>query len=370
MKHGLKSHAKKLSRTPAHRIDLLRNLVSQLLHHEQIVTTVAKAKFVKPAAEKVINWAKKGDEKSIKKATFAILDVAQRHPLAEDEISATYNSTLKKLFGPLVARYSTRPSGYVRIQRYGFNEPGSDHAPKALVTLVDSPNDVIHSLAAKNIKTLHDELRKLEQAKYNAVTIQLTDPVTGLPTTSVQLRPRHDLNPKQLGHLNAKEIRLQTLLRKYDKSMASFPAARAAEARWRKTLIKQAEGKRDALEEELIADWNQVGDAGMDQKKVKMARSLGLKMEEGGIITRTSPPWEQAIRKADGPKTAISSSRSIPNAPFSKASQKAAIEEAAAESSQAAAPTKADEVDKAEEKPKGAVSGFLKRIGVDWSRWT
>lgn len=53
MKHGAKSYAKKLGRTPEHRIDLLRNLVSQLLQHEQIITTVAKAQFVKPVAERV-----------------------------------------------------------------------------------------------------------------------------------------------------------------------------------------------------------------------------------------------------------------------------------------------------------------------------
>ena len=53
MKHGAKAYAKKLGRTPQHRIDLARNLVSQLLHHEQIVTTVAKAKFVKPVVERV-----------------------------------------------------------------------------------------------------------------------------------------------------------------------------------------------------------------------------------------------------------------------------------------------------------------------------
>ena len=110
---------RKLNRTPSHRKALLRNMVTELLDHEQMVTTVARAKELRPFAEKMITLGKRETLHARRQA----LGVIRR------------KSVVAKLFETLAPRYSKRPGGYTRIIRLG-NRKG-DAAPLALIELVD-----------------------------------------------------------------------------------------------------------------------------------------------------------------------------------------------------------------------------------------
>ena len=162
MKHGIKM--RKLSRTSSHRQALLRNLVSALLHHEQIQTTLPKAKEAARLAEKIITLGKKGTEPAWRSAQ-AMLFPAHHYatPVASTSSSildATLSSSdpesftppttlLPKLFETLSARYADRPGGYTRITKFG-RRPG-DNAPKALVSLVDGRRDIVEEMCARAV---------------------------------------------------------------------------------------------------------------------------------------------------------------------------------------------------------------------------
>ncbi|NWF56340.1 MAG: 50S ribosomal protein L17 [Syntrophaceae bacterium] len=109
---------RKLGRTTSHRIAMLRNLVTSLLEHERVKTTDAKAKEVRPLAEKLIGLAKRGDLHARRQA----LSVVRKPDL------------VKKLFETLSPRYQSRTGGYLRIVKMG-NRPG-DGAPVSLVELI------------------------------------------------------------------------------------------------------------------------------------------------------------------------------------------------------------------------------------------
>mgnify|MGYP001963627663 FL=1 len=117
MKHNI-TH-RKLNRTSSHRKALLMNLSNALIKHEQITTTLPKAKELKPFVEKIITLGKKGDLQSKRKA-IAIL---------QDE------KMTKKIFDTFAERYKDRNGGYTRIiklrNRYG------DNAPIAVIELID-----------------------------------------------------------------------------------------------------------------------------------------------------------------------------------------------------------------------------------------
>ncbi|MDF8335249.1 50S ribosomal protein L17 [Novosphingobium cyanobacteriorum] len=117
MRHKLGQ--RKLGRTSSHRIALLRNLSAALIKHEQITTTLPKAKELRPYLEKLITLAKKGGLSNRRLAHARLLDEAQE----------------KKLFEVLAARYADRNGGYTRIIKAGFR--GSDAAPIAVIELVD-----------------------------------------------------------------------------------------------------------------------------------------------------------------------------------------------------------------------------------------
>lgn len=109
---------RKLGRTTSHRIAMLRNLVSSLLEHEKVRTTDAKAKEVRPLAEKLIGLGKRGDLHARRQA----LSVVRKPDL------------VKKLFETLSPRYQSRTGGYLRIVKVGYR-PG-DGAPVSLVELI------------------------------------------------------------------------------------------------------------------------------------------------------------------------------------------------------------------------------------------
>ncbi|BEI86221.1 hypothetical protein CcaverHIS002_0605080 [Cutaneotrichosporon cavernicola] len=151
MKHGLKM--RKLQRTSSHRHALLRNLVSALLHHEMIKTTVPKAKEAARMAEKIITLGKKGTNVARSNAQAFLMPAhhyaadACNAPSADPENFVPNTSLLPKVFGQLAERYAERPGGYTRIQRFG-KRPG-DNAPVAILSLVDGPRDLKFEMAAR-----------------------------------------------------------------------------------------------------------------------------------------------------------------------------------------------------------------------------
>ena len=121
MRH--KSGGRKLQRTGAHRIAMFRNMSASLIKHEQITTTVAKAKELRPYVEKLITLAKRGGLANRRLAMSRLMDEAQLH----------------KLFDVLAERYKDRNGGYTRIIKAGIR--ASDAAPIAIIEFVDRDVD-------------------------------------------------------------------------------------------------------------------------------------------------------------------------------------------------------------------------------------
>ena len=117
MRH--KSGGRKLQRTSAHRTALFRNMSASLIKHEQIMTTVAKAKELRPYIEKLVTLAKRGGLANRRLANSRLLDDTQ----------------LKKLFDVLAERYKDRNGGYTRVIKAGIR--ASDAAPIAVIEFVD-----------------------------------------------------------------------------------------------------------------------------------------------------------------------------------------------------------------------------------------
>ena len=117
MKHGIKQ--RKLNRTTSHRRALFANMANALIKHEQIVTTLPKAKELRPVVEKLVTLGKKGGLAN-RRAAIAML---------RDE------GMVAKLFSVLATRYADRPGGYCRVLKAGFRY--GDAAPIAVIEFVD-----------------------------------------------------------------------------------------------------------------------------------------------------------------------------------------------------------------------------------------
>jgi large subunit ribosomal protein L17 len=117
MRHG-KVH-RKLGKKPAHRKAMFANMCASLIKHEQIVTTLPKAKELRPIVEKLVTLAKKGGLAARRQAISEIRDVTQ----------------VKKLFDVLGPRYTARKGGYTRIMKAGFRY--GDNAANAVIEFVD-----------------------------------------------------------------------------------------------------------------------------------------------------------------------------------------------------------------------------------------
>ena len=117
MRH--KMGQRKLQRTGAHRMAMLRNMAASLIKHEQITTTLPKARELRPYVEKLITLGKHGGLSNRRLAHARLLDDTQ----------------LTKLFDVLAARYEARSGGYTRIIKAGIR--ASDAAPIAIIELVD-----------------------------------------------------------------------------------------------------------------------------------------------------------------------------------------------------------------------------------------
>ena len=121
MRHGISQ--RKLGRKTGHRKALFRNMAAALIKHEQIQTTLPKAKELRPYIEKLITLAKRGGLSNRRLAQSRLLDDAQ----------------LKKLFEVLAERYSDREGGYTRIIKAGYR--ASDASQMAIIELVDRDVD-------------------------------------------------------------------------------------------------------------------------------------------------------------------------------------------------------------------------------------
>ncbi|MCL4803238.1 MAG: 50S ribosomal protein L17 [Anaerolineae bacterium] len=140
MRH--KVHGRKLNRDTAHRNALRRNLVADLLVFEKITTTEAKARTIRPAAEKMITLAKRGLSSSSEQPASSIH--ARRLAAARLPNSRTQEGedgsfeevdVVRKLFEEIAPRYANRPGGYTRMVKIG-RRPG-DNADMAVVMLVE-----------------------------------------------------------------------------------------------------------------------------------------------------------------------------------------------------------------------------------------
>ena len=136
--HGLR----KLNRTSSHRLAMLRNMTVSLLRHEEIRTTLPKAKELRRVVEPMITLGKKPS-------------LANRR-LAFDRLRD--RGIVEKLFGDLGPRYAKRNGGYLRILKNGFRK--GDNAPLALVTLMDRPELVSQAEPDEKKKTEDKKVEK------------------------------------------------------------------------------------------------------------------------------------------------------------------------------------------------------------------
>eukprot|EP00934_Nitzschia_sp_Nitz4_P001307 Nitzschia sp. Nitz4//scaffold63_size106090//77033//77554//NITZ4_004403-RA/size106090-processed-gene-0.132-mRNA-1//1//CDS//3329556014//1307//frame0 len=116
---------RKLGRTSAHKWSMLRNMVSSLIEHERIVTTVPKAKELRHLADQMITLAKGQDLHSRRQANAVV--------------RGKWNLT--KLFDVLGPRYQLREGGYTRVMKLAKNRAG-DNAPMAIIEYVDRPGEI------------------------------------------------------------------------------------------------------------------------------------------------------------------------------------------------------------------------------------
>jgi large subunit ribosomal protein L17 len=117
MRHGI-AH-RKLNRTASHRKAMFANMAASLIEHEQIVTTLPKAKEMKPFMDKLVTLAKKGDLHARRQAIAIVRN----------------KDAVKKLFDVMGERYKDRQGGYTRVLKAGYRF--GDNAPRAVIELVD-----------------------------------------------------------------------------------------------------------------------------------------------------------------------------------------------------------------------------------------
>ncbi|MFC4349779.1 50S ribosomal protein L17 [Kordiimonas lipolytica] len=121
MRHG--KSGRKLNRTASHRKAMFMNLSQALIKHEQIITTLPKAKDLAPIVEKLITLAKKGGLANRRLAIARLQD----------------ETLVSKMFDELADRYKERNGGYTRVLKAGFRH--GDNAPMAVIELVDRNED-------------------------------------------------------------------------------------------------------------------------------------------------------------------------------------------------------------------------------------
>jgi len=133
---------RKLNRTSSHRRALFANMAAALIKHEQIVTTLPKAKELRRVADRLITLAKRGSLHARRLAVSRIRDEAM----------------VKKLFDVLGPRYLDRPGGYTRVMRAGFRY--GDSAPMAVIELVDRDEEARGQDSGPTQERDEDEVRE------------------------------------------------------------------------------------------------------------------------------------------------------------------------------------------------------------------
>ena len=141
MKHKIKG--KKLNRTSSHRKALFKNMAQAIIKHEQIITTLPKAKTMKPIVDKLITLAKKGSLHARRQAFSKLRD----------------DKMVTKLFGTLASRYADRTGGYTRVLKAGFRY--GDSAAMAVIELVDRDEDA----RGKDSGPVHSMTENIEEPK-------------------------------------------------------------------------------------------------------------------------------------------------------------------------------------------------------------
>jgi large subunit ribosomal protein L17 len=121
MRH--RNQGRKLGKTTSHRIAMFANMAAALIKHEQIKTTLPKAKELRPVVEKLVTLSRRNDLHSRRLAMSQIRDDAQ----------------VKKLFDVLGPRYAARPGGYTRVLKAGFRH--GDNAAMAFIEFIDRDMD-------------------------------------------------------------------------------------------------------------------------------------------------------------------------------------------------------------------------------------
>jgi large subunit ribosomal protein L17 len=121
MRHGFRG--RRFNRSSEHRKAMFMNMSQALIKHEQIITTLQKAKDLRPVVEKLVTLGKRGDLHARRQAIAEIRDV----------------DLVKKLFDVLAPRYKERPGGYLRIMKAGFRH--GDNAAVAVIEFVDRDVD-------------------------------------------------------------------------------------------------------------------------------------------------------------------------------------------------------------------------------------
>ncbi|MBI1188462.1 MAG: 50S ribosomal protein L17 [Alphaproteobacteria bacterium] len=121
MRHGVAQ--RKLNRTASHREAMFANMAAALIKHEQITTTLPKAKSLRPVVEKLVTLAKRGDLSARRLVLSRLRD----------------ETMTKKLFDTLAPRYKARNGGYTRVLKAGFRH--GDNAPIAVIEFVDRDED-------------------------------------------------------------------------------------------------------------------------------------------------------------------------------------------------------------------------------------
>ena len=139
MRH--KKLGRRFSRDSSHRQAMFSNMAAALIKHEQIITTLPKAKDLKRVVDKYITLAKRGDLNSRRLAIARLRD--------EDQV--------KKLFDVLAPRYKDRNGGYTRVLKAGFRY--GDSAPRAVIELVDRDT----SVKGKEDRARHEEQLKAQE---------------------------------------------------------------------------------------------------------------------------------------------------------------------------------------------------------------
>lgn len=142
MRHG--KSGRKLNRTSSHRKAMFANMAASLIEHEQIITTLPKAKELRPIVEKLVTLGKRGDLHARRRAAAQVRDEKQ----------------VKRLFETIAPRYAERNGGYTRIMKAGFRY--GDNAPMAVIEFVD--RDVEARGAADRARTATEDTSEEAEA--------------------------------------------------------------------------------------------------------------------------------------------------------------------------------------------------------------